>query len=380
MRAYRHHRLIVAQALALSLGADAERLHGGLFRLPVSGLSGTAVRGLRRDADGKSLGDHPADPTWPRRLRLRRRDALSPDGLNNGATATMLLRCATMLLRCLQHRLPGARLRQCIDSDLLEERSRERTRGRWVRSSPRASRLAESHAPRLAPSRCLDWHQRGDCDGPEIGPESAGRIPPLRTLRSRKIAAWRLTSRSTSDRSRGIRSSISDAGRATSSNTCPTSSTSASTSARSISRPPGPATGKGDFRLHGAKDFVVDHAGAYDIVTANGVVHHLDDEEAATLFRLGHEVLRPGGRLVTSDGCFVAGQSPVARLLLSMDRGRYVRQADEYIRLARTAFEGVQASIRHDLLRFPFTHIMLECAAGALPPSGVSQGASHSAA
>ncbi len=41
--------------------------------------------------------------------------------------------------------------------------------------------------------------------------------------------------------------------------------------------------------------------------------------------RLARAALRPGGRLVTADGCYLDGQSRIARLLLKMDRGRHVR-------------------------------------------------------
>jgi len=55
-------------------------------------------------------------------------------------------------------------------------------------------------------------------------------------------------------------------------------------------------------------------------------VHHLDDAEATKLFDLARSVLRPAGRLITFDGCYVPGQSPAARWILSRDRGQFVRK------------------------------------------------------
>lgn len=99
----------------------------------------------------------------------------------------------------------------------------------------------------------------------------------------------------------------------------------------------------------------------FDIVTAIGVVHHLDDAEAADLFRLAHNVLRPGGMLVTRDGCYTPDQSLVVRKLLDMDRGRYVRTQEQYLALAHSVFEKCTPSLRQDLLRIPYNHLILQC-------------------
>ena len=64
--------------------------------------------------------------------------------------------------------------------------------------------------------------------------------------------------------------------------------------------------------------------GEYDRVLAKSVLHHVDDEVATELFRLSRRVLDAGGRLVTSDACFQPKQSPIARLIISRDRGRHV--------------------------------------------------------
>jgi SAM-dependent methyltransferase len=100
---------------------------------------------------------------------------------------------------------------------------------------------------------------------------------------------------------------------------------------------------------------------SFDIVLATGVLHHLDDAEAGELFDIASRALRKGGRLVTFDGCFVDGQSSAARYLLLNDRGRFVRRPEGYVGLASRAFGSVEPHIRDDLLRIPYTHIILEC-------------------
>lgn len=103
--------------------------------------------------------------------------------------------------------------------------------------------------------------------------------------------------------------------------------------------------------------------GTFDLVLATGVLHHLDDERAAKLFELARLALRPGGRLVTFDGCYVTGQSGIVRWLLSRDRGKFVRRREEYLRLASVCFPTVEARVRHDLLRIPYTHLIMRCSA-----------------
>ena len=102
----------------------------------------------------------------------------------------------------------------------------------------------------------------------------------------------------------------------------------------------------------------------FDLVVANGVVHHLDDAEAELLFAVGRSSLKPGGRMVTVDGALVAGQSPIARLIIKNDRGEFIREPQSYASLAQRSFDEVRCAIRHDLLRIPYTHCILECIAG----------------
>jgi len=101
--------------------------------------------------------------------------------------------------------------------------------------------------------------------------------------------------------------------------------------------------------------------GTFDIVLATGVVHHLDNTTAAKLFELARQALRPGGRMIALDGCYVAGQSRVARWLLNRDRGKFVREPSEYVRLASASFSKVETCIKHDLIRIPYTHLIMRC-------------------
>jgi SAM-dependent methyltransferase len=104
-----------------------------------------------------------------------------------------------------------------------------------------------------------------------------------------------------------------------------------------------------------------EEAGTFDVALATGVVHHLDDPTAIKLFELAAKALKPGGRLITFDGCFTPDQTRRARWVVSRDRGAHVRPADHYLKLANSSFSVVKQFIRHDLLRIPYTHLIMEC-------------------
>ena len=108
-----------------------------------------------------------------------------------------------------------------------------------------------------------------------------------------------------------------------------------------------------------------DEVGAFDVVMALGVLHHLTDADAGIVFASARKLLRPNGRIFTVDGAYVQGQNPIARLLLALDRGKYVRRPEEYLAIARPYFPQAKASVLHDLLAIPYTHCIVQ--ASSLP-------------
>jgi len=101
--------------------------------------------------------------------------------------------------------------------------------------------------------------------------------------------------------------------------------------------------------------------GTFDLVLAIGVIHHLDDAQAARLFDLARLALRPTGRLVTYDECQVPRQSRIVRWLPAKDRGKFVRTREDSRQLALARFSKVESHLRHDLLRVPYTHLIMRC-------------------
>ena len=98
----------------------------------------------------------------------------------------------------------------------------------------------------------------------------------------------------------------------------------------------------------------------FDIVIASGLLHHLDDNTARKVLHSARIALKPGGRFVSKDPAFAAGQNPIARFLVSQDRGRNVRDAEGYLSLARHEFPRVEGMVRHRSW-IPYTHWLMEC-------------------
>lgn len=120
--------------------------------------------------------------------------------------------------------------------------------------------------------------------------------------------------------------------------------------------------GCGEFVCADATEAVLAQwSGRFDIVLMVGLLHHLDDVQVEQLLARVKPTLKPSGRLVTFDGCWLTPQHPVARFLIARDRGQNVRTPEQYAALGRAVFGKVATHVRHDLLHVPYTHSILEC-------------------
>jgi SAM-dependent methyltransferase len=121
---------------------------------------------------------------------------------------------------------------------------------------------------------------------------------------------------------------------------------------------------RGSFFVSGVKESLVGAFPGHDLVVATGVLHHLSDDLAQLLLQIAWSNLKPGGRLVTSDGCFSPDQPRLNRWVVSLDRGEFIRPASRYREMAASYFEKVELSVHHNLLRIPYSHAIMECTRG----------------
>lgn len=117
---------------------------------------------------------------------------------------------------------------------------------------------------------------------------------------------------------------------------------------------------KGQFACRLLEESEVAEMQPFDIVITVGLLHHLDDDVARNVIRLARIALHPGGRFVSLDPVFATGQNPIAKFIISRDRGRHVRDGEGYLTLARHEFNHVEGFLRHRTW-MPYTHWIMEC-------------------
>lgn len=100
-------------------------------------------------------------------------------------------------------------------------------------------------------------------------------------------------------------------------------------------------------------------SGTFDLVTAIGVLHHLDDTTAQRMFEIARRTLAPHGRFVTYDGVRLVPEHPIARWLLDQDRGKAIRTTAGYRLLAERSFDHVQHDVLRDTLRLPYSTVVM---------------------
>jgi SAM-dependent methyltransferase len=113
------------------------------------------------------------------------------------------------------------------------------------------------------------------------------------------------------------------------------------------------------FIVADVADPVVREHGPFDLVFLSGVLHHLASDEVQELARLVQPLISPTGRFVAMEPVFHPEQRLTARLAIASDRGRYVRDEAGYRVLLEDGFGRVETAIASDILRIPYTHVVL---------------------
>lgn len=99
---------------------------------------------------------------------------------------------------------------------------------------------------------------------------------------------------------------------------------------------------RGRFLCLSAEDLVRQSLGEFDVALVVSVLHHLNDEQVHLLAAGARAALRPGGMLLVWEPCWTPSQGRLDRLMLSLDRGRFVRTAEEYSALLGCSFGRIE--------------------------------------
>ncbi len=99
-----------------------------------------------------------------------------------------------------------------------------------------------------------------------------------------------------------------------------------------------------------------------DRIILLGIIHHLDNNESMVLLDKLYSLLTENGVIYTLDPLFVSIEKTsdrIANFIASKDRGQYVREEKEYLKLFSYKIEKIEKTVFNNLLRIPFYHLGL---------------------
>lgn len=99
-------------------------------------------------------------------------------------------------------------------------------------------------------------------------------------------------------------------------------------------------------------DYVAKTSEKFDVVLMFGVMHHIDDAAVKNCLDNIKKLLKPGGFFVSHDPCYTKKMNFIAKIICKLDRGRYVRYEEEYVKIQKQFFLNVKYVIRKDCLHF----------------------------
>lgn len=97
----------------------------------------------------------------------------------------------------------------------------------------------------------------------------------------------------------------------------------------------------------------------FDLINVSALLHHLDDDEAVSLFKSLKRLLKENGKIVTFDNVWLPRQRIVAKLINKLDSGINIRTPEGYLRLLNGLQFNIQTRIFDDLLRIPYDHFIM---------------------
>jgi SAM-dependent methyltransferase len=98
----------------------------------------------------------------------------------------------------------------------------------------------------------------------------------------------------------------------------------------------------------------------FDLVMANGIMHHLDDPIVVSLLRMSKLALKSGGRLVTFDTGKFTNMSVIEKFFFNCDRGRSIRNEREYATLITQIFPNYNSYTPY-LTYYKSRNVVFEC-------------------
>lgn len=98
-----------------------------------------------------------------------------------------------------------------------------------------------------------------------------------------------------------------------------------------------------------------------DLILCSGVLHHIDDAQAKSLFDFVHCNLRTQtGRFLSIEPVHLMKETLLSKWLMNKDRGMYIRTEQEWKNLMKYSGLQYNTNIITGLIRIPYNHILIE--------------------
>lgn len=98
-----------------------------------------------------------------------------------------------------------------------------------------------------------------------------------------------------------------------------------------------------------------------DLILCSGVLHHIDDSQAKSLFDFVHCNLRTKtGRFLSIEPVHLMKETLLSKWMMNKDRGMYIRSEQEWKNLMKNSGLQYNTNIITGLIRIPYNHILIE--------------------
>ncbi|RZV36225.1 MAG: class I SAM-dependent methyltransferase [Acidimicrobiales bacterium] len=115
---------------------------------------------------------------------------------------------------------------------------------------------------------------------------------------------------------------------------------------------------KGTFICGNAVTEVEHAAGPFDLIICIGLLHHLNDDEAASMIGALSKRLSQNGRFVSLDPTYIDKQNCIAKKLADLDSGQNIRTQSAYASLFPSTKFNLDSRELSGLLNIPYNHCL----------------------
>lgn len=106
--------------------------------------------------------------------------------------------------------------------------------------------------------------------------------------------------------------------------------------------------------------FQFDFEHKFDKIFAFALLHHLDDDIIDSMLQKVVKLLKPDGIFCTIDPTFAPNQSPIAKKIISMDRGQNVKSPENYTQTIEKVFNHVECEVLTNYINIPYNHCIIK--------------------